>query len=59
MIPQIEKRAFKDRRESGLAMGQKNLDGDSQGIDMNSKTYFMSDIEFFHRYHMFYLSTAD
>ena len=52
---EIEKRVFGDWIDFKLTKGQKKLDGDSREIDM--EMYLMSNIEIFHSYLMFYLSS--
>ena len=66
MTPQIfklqtdtEKRVSEDWIDFGLTKRQKKLDGDSQGIDMDSEMYLMINIEIFHNYLMFYLGSVD
>ena len=56
---EIEKRVFEDWIDFVLTKGQKKLDGDSQGIDIGSKMYLMSNIEIFQNNLMFNLSLVD
>ena len=55
---EIEKRVFEDWIDSGLTKGQKKLEGDSRGKDMDSEVYLMSNIQIF-QLSPFYLSSVD
>ena len=56
---EIEKRVSADLIDFGLTKGQKKLDGNSGETDMDSEMYLISNIEIFHNYHIFYLSSVD